>query len=145
MASVSSLLVTALIITDTNVGQNYENTVILSFDKQDLSFNKKCLCFCVCVRRAEDPGHDTEPQWSPQPKSLHAPPSSSTSASHHTHRSHTHHKLRPVTAGEWRFLGHQQPRAEVTGEPWTHAFTCIVTTSTISNQVYLQKESSREC
>ncbi len=79
--------------------------------------------WAVFVHRAEDPGHDAESQWSPKPKSLHAPASTRSSAGHHTHCSHAHHKLQPVTPGQCHFHGRQQHWAEVTSECWTRALT----------------------
>lgn len=74
--------------------------------------------FCVFIpHRAQNPGHDAHPQWSPQPESLHAPFSCRSSAGYHTHSSHSHHKHKPVAACKCSFNGHLQHWAEVTGEP----------------------------
>ena len=88
----------------------------------------KMFSFGCVFCRAQDPGHDVESQWSPEPKGLHAPapPPPSSSARHHTHGSHAHHQLQPVAAGERRLHGRPQPGAEVSGEPWPH--DCIITT-----------------
>lgn len=72
--------------------------------------------FCL-PHRAQNPGHDAHPQWSPQPESLHAPFSCRCSAGYHTHRSHSHDNHNPVAACKCSFNGHLQHWAEVTGEP----------------------------
>lgn len=113
------------------------------------SLTSNILCVCVCVCRAEDSGHDAESQWSPEPKSLHASPSSSTAASHHAHCSYAHHKLQPVTPGQWCIHG-KQPWAKVTGEPWAHAFMwryiCLYkTTLNIYYKCELEKQLIKRC
>lgn len=76
---------------------------IPKYNKYESFFDIK---YSVCVCRAEDSGHDAESQWSPEPKSLHASPSS-IAAGHHAHCSYAHHKLQPVTPGQWCIHGKQ--------------------------------------